>query len=131
MACFHNENQIIIIRNKIRGLQMDITNLKNNITKTTAIKQKHHDFNSKLQCVMTNLSDNRVEAGKTYDGGKMLKCSVDAIKTINECDLIITESNSQIKTIENTIKMLEQQIAMLDGNCSLCSKPSTSDSRYS
>lgn len=126
MACPCNLAKINQLKQEINNLQKDITNLKNNITKSTDIKQKHSDFNSKLQCVMTNLSGNYVEAGKTYDSGKMLKCSVDAMKTISDCDTIISESNKQITLIENTIRMLEQQIANLNGDCSACAAKKTS-----
>ena len=120
MACEHNLAKINQLKQEINNLQHDIINLRNNITKSTDIKQKHSEFNSKLQCVMTNLSGNYVEAGKTYDSGKMLKCSVDAMKTISDCDTIISESNKQVTINENTIRILERQIASLQGDCSSC-----------
>ena len=126
MACSHNLAKINQIKKEILGLETEITNLSNNVSKCDNIKQKHTEFSDKIDCVMSNLSGNYVEAGKSYDSGKMLKCYVDAKNTIRDCDTIIVESNSQIKANENRIKVLEKQIESLKGNCNLCSGPSSS-----
>ena len=120
MACVHNQAKINKLTQEIKSLQSQIDNLRNNITKTKIIKQKHINFNDKIECVMNNLSGNYVEAGKSYDGGKMLKCLVDSKNTIRDCDSIILESERQIKINERQILSLEQQIAKLDGDCNEC-----------
>ena len=131
MACIHNQAKINRIKAEIQRLQNDLTNLRSNITKCNDIKQKHSEFNEKLQCVMNNLSGNYVEAGKTYDGGMMLNCSANALSTIKDCESIILESNRQITTIENTIRSLESQMANLNGDCEECAKAALAASKSS
>ena len=129
MACIHNQAKINSIIKEINVKQNKIDDLKANITKSNEIKEKHQQFNNKLQCVMENLNGNYVEAGKTYDGGKMLKCSVDTMKTIKDCESIILESGKSVKTLENEIRSLKQQMANLNGDCFSCtlSNPTKQD----
>lgn len=122
MACIHNQAEINRLTAEINEKQKQITSLNNNITKCTDIKSKHKSFSDKLQCVISNLEGNTVVSGQTYDGGKMQVCQDDANKTIRDCEEIISQSQIQIRVLENIIRRLESRIASLQGNCSSCSK---------
>ena len=122
MACIHNQAEISKISAEINAKQSQINSLKSNITKCNDIKSKHIDFSDKLQCVIDNLEGNTVVAGKAYDDGKMELRQAEAKQTIVDCENMISESEKQVTLLENEIKILEQRMAALNGNCELCSK---------
>ena len=121
MACVHNQAIINDLTTQINQKQKEITNLKNNITKCENIRNKHDEFNKKLDCVINNLEGNTVVAGVPYDNGKMSECLKSSNDTITDCNNIILESNKKISLIEKDILSLEHRIASLQGDCYSCS----------
>ena len=121
MACVHNQAQINALTAQIKEKHSQINNLNNNISKCKDIKNRHENFNDKINCVISNLEGNTVVAGVPYDNGKMTDCLNSSNDTIRDCDKIVLHSSNKILLLEYEISRLESTIASLQGNCSACS----------
>ena len=95
--------------------------MDSNINKCNEIKKKHEQYNEKINCVISNLADNYVVQGQSYDDGKMVECLTNSMNTISDCDEIVRLSNEKIVLLNSEIESLRNQIALLQGDCSACS----------
>ena len=120
MACSHNQQKIDRIKGQIKKLEQDLADLNENIGKCRDIKNKHESFKDEINCVMTNLTNNYVKAGESYDGGNMTKCMIETQNTIIDCDNVIKASKEEIEKIKIEIESLNQSIEALQGDCSGC-----------
>ena len=123
MACVHNQAKIDQLNAEIKTKHQQIDGLKDNINKCGEIKEKHEQFNEKINCVITNLADNYVVQGQSYDNGKMTECLTNSKNTISDCDDIIKLSDEKIILLECEIENLRNQIVSLDYDCSSCQVP--------
>lgn len=120
MACVHNQVKINFLNGCIKKKENQIIDLNINIEKCNIIKQKHDNFNNKLNCVINNLAGNTIVSGVSYDGGKMTECLNSSNQTITDCDNIIEESNKKILLLTEEISKLQMDISSLEGMCSDC-----------